>query len=112
MLNKKDMISINMEVGETGELQNEGSLEFALSIIRQKKSWLYELAYILRSLLADHAFRDGNKRTALALVLAYLDERKMECDKEKLVRKLYNISKNNIADINRIVRMIKDAVYS
>ncbi len=111
-LNKKDLISINVDIGETGELQNESSLEFALSIIKQNKSWLYELSYIVRSLLVDHAFRDGNKRTALALVLLYFEDKGVEYDRQKLVNIAYLISKKNARDINRIMRMIKNGINS
>ncbi|MFC1697991.1 hypothetical protein ACFL1H_06635, partial [Nanoarchaeota archaeon] len=65
MINKKDIIRINQEIGETGELSNESSLDFALHMIKHKKSWLYELSYLIRSILVDHVFKDGNKRTAL-----------------------------------------------
>ena len=75
MINKKDIISFNIEIGEKGELHNESSLDFALGIIKTRKSWLYELSYLARSLLVDHAFTDGNKRTALALVLTYFDDK-------------------------------------
>ena len=57
LLNKKDVIRINQEIGENGHFQNESSLDLALSIIRQKKSWLQELCYLIRSMLVDHCFQ-------------------------------------------------------
>ena len=60
---------MNQEIGESGTLHNENSLDFAFSIIRRKKSWLYELSYLIRSLLVDHVFEDGNKRTAMVVLL-------------------------------------------
>lgn len=108
MINKKDMIRINQEIGETGRFQNESSMEYALSIIKHKKSWLYELAYLVRSLLTDHAFLDGNKRTSLALVLTYFEER--EYDKETIAKIILQISKKQEKDINKIMRMIKSAI--
>jgi prophage maintenance system killer protein len=109
-MNKKDIIAINQEIGESGELQNPGSLEFALSIIKQQRSWLYELSYLVRSMLVDHAFVDGNKRTSLALILLYLKEQGIEYDRQKIVLKVYNISKKNIKDINKIMRLIKNGI--
>lgn len=106
-ISRKDIISLNMEIGESGEFQNESSLDFALSIIKHKKSWLYELSYLARSLLVDHAFRDGNKRTALALILAYFDDKGIECDKQKIANIVHRISKKNINDINKVARLIK-----
>ena len=110
LLNKKDIIRINQEIGGNGELQNNNSLEYALSIIKHKKSWLYELSYLLRALLVDHSFQDGNKRTALAVVLAYLNDKNFDYDKDKLLRNLWQISKKNIKDINKIARLIKGAI--
>lgn len=110
MINKKDIITINMEIGESGELHNENSLEFALGIVKAKKSWLYELSYLVRSLLVDHAFADGNKRTALALVLTYFDVKKVGCDRQKVVEIIHKISKKSIKDINKIMRLIKNGI--
>lgn len=108
MINKKDVIRINQEIGETGRLQNESSLEYALSLIKHKKSWLYELAYLVRSLLIDPAFVEGNKRTALAIILTYFEDK--EYDKERMVKIILQISKKNIKDVNKIMRMIKSAI--
>lgn len=111
-VNKKDLVMLNIEIGEKGGFNNEGSLDFALDIIKHKKSWLYELSYLARSILVDHAFVDGNKRTALALILAYFYEKDAACDKEKIVSIIHKISKKNIKDINRIMRLIKSgAIY-
>ncbi len=108
---KKDLIRINQEIGERGQFQNESSLDFALSQAKYKKSWLYELAYLLRSLLTDHAFEDGNKRTALALSLFYFEEKRLEWDKERLVKNIHLLSKHHYKSIDKISRVIKDAIY-
>ncbi len=109
-INKKDLVRINQEIGESGNFHNESSLDFALSIIKRKKSWLYELSYLVRSLLVDHVFEDGNKRTAMALVTTYLEDKGVEYDKDRLPRVLWNISKKNITDINKIIRLIKSII--
>ena len=109
-INKKDIIGINQEVGESGNFSNESSLDFALSIIKHRKSWLYELSYLVRSLLVDHAFEDGNKRTAMIIVTTYLKEKKLECDKDRITKVFWNISKKNITDINKIMRLIKSII--
>lgn len=108
-ISKKDIIRINQEIGESGEMQNESSLDFALSTMKHRKSWLYELSYMARCLLADHAFMDGNKRTALVLIITCFKEQNIGYDKDALVKTIWEISKKNIADINKIARMIKDA---
>jgi prophage maintenance system killer protein len=109
LLNKKDIIAMNQEIGEKGNLRNESSLDFTIQYIN-KKPWLFELSYLLRALAVDHAFEDGNKRTALALVLYYFNEKAVEYDREKIVKVIYLMAKNNVTDINKIMRMVKDAI--
>lgn len=109
-INKKDIVGLNQEIGENGRFHNEGSLDFALSIIKHKKSWLLELGYLVRSLLVDHVFEDGNKRTAMAIVGVYLTDKNIEFDIDKISAVLWKISKKNIIDINKIVRAIKGAI--
>ena len=110
LINKKDIVGINQQIGESGEFHNEGSLDFALSIIKQKKSWLYELSYLVMSILVDHVFKDGNKRTAMILAATYLQDKKLEYDKERIERVFWKIPKKNITDINRIARLIKSVI--
>lgn len=110
LINKKDIIGINQEIGEKGNLRNEGSLDFTISIVKQKKNWLQELCYILRTLLVDHAFEDGNKRTALVILILYFNDNGLDCDKDKLIKIIWEISKKNIADINKLMRMVKNAI--
>ena len=109
-INKKDLIGINQEIGSNGRFRNEDSLDFTLSIVKQNKSWLYELSYIARSLLVDHCFEDGNKRTAISVMLSYFEYHNLDCDKDKLTRAVWKIAKKNISDINKIMRMMKNAI--
>ena len=109
-LNKKDLIRINQEIGSNGKLHNEDSIDFALSIAKQNKSWLYELSYITRSLLVDHCFEDGNKRTAIIVAITYFENSSLDYDKDKLTKTVWSISKKNINDINKLMRMIKNAI--
>ena len=109
-LNKKDLIGINQEIGGNGKFHNEDSLDFALSTAKHKKSWLYELSYIIRSLLVDHCFEDGNKRTAITVIITYFENNDLDYDKDKLTKTVWKIAKKNITDINKIMRMIKNAI--
>ena len=97
LINKKDIIAINQEIGENGLFQNESSLDFALSIIKQKRAWLYELSYLVRSLLVDHVFQDGNKRTAFYIILKCLKSiNKTFTGRHKdLAYKIVDIAKSN-----------------
>ena len=110
LLNKKDIVRINEEIGETGGFGNEGSLDYVISVLKHKKPWLYELGHFVRALCVDHAFRDGNKRTALAIVLLYFDEKSIDSDKQRLVHAIHRISKNNVKSVNEIGRLIKSAI--
>ncbi len=110
LLNKKDIIGINREIGCNGEFSNESGLEFALSIIKQKKSWLYELSCLVRSLLVDHTFQDGNKRTAAAIITTFLEQKNLNYDKERIIKVILQISKKNINDINKIMRLTKNVI--
>ena len=109
MLSSKDLIRINQEIGEEGIVQNHASVDFALSMMKNRQSWLKELAYLLRSLLVDHAFRDGNKRTALAVTIVYLEDKNIAWDKERLVKAMHEIAKKNYKSIHKIIRVIKNA---
>ena len=109
-LTKKDLIGINQEIGSNGKFHNESSIDFALSIAKQKKSWLYELSYIIRGLLVDHGFEDGNKRTAIIAIMTYFENNNLDYDKDKLIRTVWNVSKKNTSDINKLMRLIKNAI--
>ena len=109
-LNKKDLVAINQDIGSNGKFHNEDSLDFAFSIVKQNKSWLYELSYIVRCLLVDHCFEDGNKRTAIITIITYFEDKNLDYDKDKLIKIVWGIAKKNTADINKIMRMIKNAI--
>jgi len=104
--NLKDIIRINQDIGESGELRDDSSIKFALSIGKNKKSWLFELSYIVRGLLVDHPFVDGNKRTAYLLCTLIIEDNKYQCDDDKIVKNIHLISKKSVNDINKITRMM------
>ena len=106
MYNLKDVMRINQEIGENGELRDKSSLEFALYITKSKKSWLYELSYIVRSIVIDHPFMDGNKRTAYILCTLYFEENNKYYSDQKLVESILKIARKNITDINKIGRVL------
>ena len=110
LINKKDLIQINQEIGATGKLINEGSLDYALNIIKHRKSWLYELSHLVRSLLVDHAFEEGNKRTALVLILSYFEEKGVKYDRNRMSLVVYKIAKKNINNVTRIMELIKSGI--
>lgn len=106
LLNKKDIIAMNQAIGETGQFNNEASLEFALDVTKIKPNWLYELSYLVRALLVDHAFVDGNKRTTFVVAVYFFEENKRDVDKEKLMRVIHKIAKQNITHPLKIMRLL------
>jgi prophage maintenance system killer protein len=109
MLNKKDIISINKEF-ETGELINESSLEYAINISKRTNSWIKQLAHLIRALLIDHAFKEGNKRTTATILATYLELNNYKYNPDEINKLIINILKNNITDINKIERMIENVI--
>ena len=109
LLTKKDIVGINQQFAD-GSFQNESSLDYAISTLKHKKSWLYDLNQLLRALLVDHSFRDGTKRTALALVLLYFEEKSIKYDEERLVLAIGKIAKKSINNVNKIMKVIKDVI--
>lgn len=109
MITKKDIIEINREF-DKGILVNESSLNFALSSIKSTKDWIKQLAYIIRAILIDHVFEEGNKRTAAALIMVFVEENKLIYDPEKVNQMVIEILKKNINDIDKIRRMIKNVI--
>ena len=109
-LNKKDIVAFNQEAGEKGLLNNESSLDFALSLAKTKKNWLYELSYLTRSLLVDDVFVDGNKRTCLLTIIYFLEKNKKEYDREKPTHLIKKIAKNSITNPLMIMRLIHNVI--
>lgn len=110
IISKKDIIAFNKEVGASGGFSNESSFDFALDLAKNKKNWLYELSYLVRSLLVDHAFQDGNKRTCLLVMAYYLEQNGKEFDRQALLGSILKISKKNISDPVAIARLIYHAL--
>ncbi|MBI2110487.1 Fic family protein [Candidatus Woesearchaeota archaeon] len=110
MLNKQDVIEIN-KLFDKGTLVNSGSLEFALSSANKTKDEITQLAYLLRSILLDHVFVEGNKRTGAALFVSYCKEHKKGYDLYKIDLLIKEIIEKKISDIGKIRRKIKNAIF-
>ena len=86
-ISKKDLLRINHGFG--GNLRSGSSLDFALEKLDDNKiGWYKKLAYLLRAILVDHPFSDGNKRTAMFLAFAFAKENKKEVDRDLLIHHL------------------------
>lgn len=104
----QQLIGINKKFG-SGIVVNKGSLEFALGAAHRGKDWHEQLAFVVRALLCDHVFEDGNKRTVAAYVMAILEDFKYRYDPFKIDQLVLKVAKNNISDIKKIRRMIANA---
>lgn len=108
-ISKEDLLRINKGFG--GNLRSDSSLDFAFKRIQNSRIGVYkQLAYLLRAILVDYPFSDGNKRTATFLVFAFAEEHKKKVDLDLLQHHIISIAKNNIQEIKNIEWRIKNAI--
>ncbi|MCX6748315.1 MAG: Fic family protein [Candidatus Pacearchaeota archaeon] len=108
-ISKEGLLRINNGFG--GNLRSDSSLDYAIELQDNKKLGEYKkLAYLLKAILVDHPFSDGNKRTAMYLALKFVDEIKKQIDRELLLHQIVSIAKNNITNIRQIEWRIKNAI--
>jgi hypothetical protein len=109
MLSEKDIISLNEEYAN-GHLINPGSLHYAHAIATKTRNWTRSCAHLARALLIDHAFENGNKRTALAIVIIEAYNNGHDINSRKLGQAFLRITKKNNPTINTIDEAIHDAI--
>ncbi len=108
-ISKEDLLRINHGFG--GNLRSDSSLDFAFDIVKSKKLGHYKkLAYLLRAILVDHPFSDGNKRTAAFVAFAFGEEFNKRVDRDLLLHHVVSIAKNNIQNIRNIEERLKNAI--
>jgi len=106
---KEDIIRINR--GFLGALRNDASLDFALLQQDNKKLGEYKkLAYLVRAILVDHPFSDGNKRTAIFVAFAFAHEYNKQVDRDLLMHHILSIASKNIKQIRTIEERLKNAI--
>ena len=108
-IRKEDIVRIAKGFG--GNLRNSSSLEFALDKQEDKKFGEYKkLAYILRAILVDHPFSDGNKKTAMFVAFAFVEEFNKKVDDELLKHHILSIASKNLIEIRAIEERMKNAI--
>ncbi len=108
-VSKEDLIRINNGFG--GNLRNDVSLDFAIRVQDNKKLGEYKkLAYLIRAILVDHPFSDGNKRTATYLAFAFAYEYNKQVNKDLLAHHILSIASKNIIEIRAIEERLKNAI--
>jgi len=103
MVTKKQIIKINKYLG--GILNRPSSLDFACDF--QTNNIYKKNAYLIRAIAVDHPFTDYNKSTATLSTIRNFKERNIQCNKEKLMKSILNIAKNNVTDLNKIERRLR-----
>ncbi len=108
-VSKEDLIRVNHGFG--GNLRSDSGLDYAFDMQHHKKLGVYKkLAYLLRAILVDHPFSDGNKRTAMFVCLSFAEEHKKHVDNNLLLYQVVSIARKNITEIRNIEWRIKNAV--
>src|SRR3989338_3851320 len=107
ILTKKDIIALNQEFDECN-IHNEASLDFALSYAKRTENWTKALVWLVRAILLDHVFEEGNKRTATLLIKTYAEYEGYKTYDDKVVKLIKEIILSKISSINQIEDMIKD----
>ena len=109
LMTKEDLLRINKGFG--GNLRSDSSIDFAFDKIQNKKLGEYKkLAYLMRAILVDHPFSDGNKRTATFICLAFANKYNKQVDRELLIHHIISIAKKNIHEIRNIEWRLKNAI--
>lgn len=99
------IIKKNKEYG--GTLLSRSSLDYATEKANNEKNIYKSNAYLIRSIIVDHSFFDGNKRTATDITLERFKKHDIKCDKEKFSNGLLRIAKNEIRDIDKIEKGLR-----
>jgi len=108
-ISKEDIIRIGKGFG--GNLRNDDSLDFALEKQKNAKLGEYKkLAYLIRALVIDHPFSDGNKKTAAYVVFAFAEQFNKQVDLELIKEQMISIASKNISSIRAIEERIKNVI--
>ena len=99
----KELTEINSRLG--GSLRSDSSLSFAESYAETCGSEYKCAAVWARAIIVDHPFTDANKRTALYAIAKHIGIK----DQKKMAMTITRIASQSIADLNKIVEMLKNA---
>jgi fido (protein-threonine AMPylation protein) len=109
ILNKKDLVAFNQQF-EQGYVRNESSLDFSISYAKKTENWTKALAWIVRAMLIDPIFEEGNTRTAALIIKTYAEHEGHFANSEKVVKLIKKILLKNLTSIQIIEDLIKDAI--
>ena len=109
ILTKKDIISFNQRFDE-GNFHNESSLDFALNYANKTENWIKALSFLVRAILIDHVFEEGNKRTVALLIKSYAEYERHEAYTDKVVNLIQEITTKNIIKQREIFCRVLDFI--
>ncbi|HKZ49871.1 MAG TPA: Fic family protein [Candidatus Nanoarchaeia archaeon] len=109
MIKLEDLALINKRFAD-GKIRNQSSLEYALTVVNETEDWTRQLAHLIRSIIVDHAFEEGNKRTGAYLLVKFASERKLVVDQQKVYNLVLSIAAKPVSDIEKLRRMVKNAL--
>lgn len=104
-IDKEQIVRVNRVYG--GHEYPHSDLDYAVERANYEKNFYKRLAYLVRSMTSNHNFTDGNKRTAMTIVLTEFENEGMSCDKYALSRTLVELAKTGEGDINKIERKLR-----
>ena len=108
-ISMEDIVRIAKGFG--GHLRSKSSLEFAIDVQKNKKLGEYKkLAYLVRSILVDHPFSDGNKKTAMIVIFSFAQQNDKIVDEELIKHHVLSIASKNITNIKNIEWRLKNGV--
>ena len=108
-ISKEDIVRIARGFG--GVLRNSSSLDFALEKQEDDKLGEYtKLAYLLRAILVDPPYSDGNKKTAMFVAFDFASQFNKTIDDELLKHHLLSIASKNITTIRVIGERMQNAI--
>jgi len=105
MINKKEIIKINKELG--GTLVRESSLDFACDSMKDNKNVFKRNACLIRAIVVDHPFDDFNKSTATLSTLREFKRNKIKCKEDSYLRGIRKIARENQTDLKIIERRLR-----
>lgn len=108
-ISKEDIVRIGKGFG--GELRNDASIVFALGKQKNAKLGEYKkLAYLIRAVVIDHPFTDGNKKTAAYIVFVFAEQFNKQVDLELIKEQIISIASKNINSIRAIEERLKNVI--
>ena len=108
-LNKKDLMAVNAQFGNC-YFENESSLDYALGYFKQNIAWTRQVSYVLRAILIDHVFGDGNKRTAYFVLIWHVRNNGYEIDQKRALDIIKKIVLHRRPSIVHIRRLLENAI--